>query len=85
MYVGHALSNNATKQSLQSIITKVDSMIIATHLFHAMLYCISMFYFQSLFNGTSRPHDKYTRLENEVERSNQNFIEETQAQQQVNP
>ena len=40
-------------------------------------------WFQPLFSGPSRPQDKYTRLENEVERSNQNYIEDTHAQQQV--
>ncbi|XP_064650310.1 syntaxin-6-like [Lineus longissimus] len=32
-------------------------------------------------NGPSRPMDKYTRLDNEIERSNQKFIEDTHQQQ----
>ena len=38
---------------------------------------------QSLLNGPSKPQDKYTRLDNEVESANHRYIEDTQAQQQV--
>ncbi|CAD5126568.1 DgyrCDS14663 [Dimorphilus gyrociliatus] len=39
---------------------------------------------QSLLNnGPSRPQNKYTKLENEIERSNSKFIEDHQAQQQL--
>ena len=36
-----------------------------------------------LFNGPSKPQDKYMRLDNELEQANQKFIEENQSQQQV--
>ena len=43
------------------------------------------FVFQSLLaNGPSHPQNKYMKLENEIERSNQRYIEDTQGQQQVN-
>ena len=34
-------------------------------------------------NGPSRPMDKYMPLENEIERSNQQFLDDTHSQQQV--
>lgn len=34
-------------------------------------------------NGPSRPHDRYTKLDNEMERANQRYIDDTQQQQQV--
>lgn len=34
-------------------------------------------------NGPSRSHDRYTKLDNEMERANQRYIDETQQQQQV--
>lgn len=36
-----------------------------------------------LFNGPSKPQDKYMRLDNELEQANQKFIEENQSQQQL--
>ncbi|CAG2249618.1 STX6 [Mytilus edulis] len=36
-----------------------------------------------LSNGPNRPHDKYTRLDQEMERSNQRYIEDTSQQQQL--
>lgn len=36
-----------------------------------------------LSNGPNRPHDKYTRLDQEMERSNQRYIEDTHQQQQL--
>ena len=45
---------------------------------------IVIFPFQSLLaNGPSHPQNKYMKLENEIERSNQRYIEDTQGQQQV--
>lgn len=34
-------------------------------------------------NGPSRPQDRYTRLDAEMERANQHYIDETNQQQQV--
>ena len=36
-----------------------------------------------MFNGPNKPQDRYMRLDNEIERSNQKFIEDTNTQQQV--
>ena len=36
-----------------------------------------------LSNGPNRPHDKYTRLDQEMERSNQRYVEDTHQQQQL--
>lgn len=36
-----------------------------------------------LANGPKKPQDKYMRLENEIERANQKYIDDTQQQQQV--
>lgn len=45
-----------------------------------------VFLLQSLLaNGPSSPQNKYMKLENEIEKSNQHFIEDTQGQQQVGP
>ena len=46
---------------------------------------IRWFLFQSLLaNGPSHPQNKYMKLENEIERSNQSFIEDTYQEQRVN-
>ena len=34
-------------------------------------------------NGSARPVDKYTYLENDIDRSNRQFIDDTNVQQQV--
>ena len=42
-------------------------------------------FFQSLLaNGPSHPQNKYMKLENEFERSNQRFAEDNYQEQQVN-
>ena len=52
---------------------------------NVQLFLDSYFVFQSLLaNGPSHPQNKYMKLENEIERSNQRYIEDTQGQQQVN-
>ena len=45
---------------------------------------MSILFFQGLLaNGPKKPQDKYMRLENEIERANQKYIEDSGQQQQV--